>query len=240
MSAVNGNQLISYANMTVFQIKQHGKNNIKIFDSSQVNRTEDERHDGGIQELTPTIYALTAAIDAKDHYTFNHSQCVSKYASQLAEQAGLPADHVEIIQQAGLLHDIGKIGIPDVILTKSGRLDPEEFSIMRQHVERSIEMIRHLPSLDYVIPAVLGHHERFDGKGYPRGISGEDIPLSARCLSIADSFDAMVSKRSYKNKMPVEDALMEIEKNLGTQFDPQLGRLFIDCVKDGTIEVINY
>ena len=240
MSAVNGNQLISYANMTVFQIKQHGKNAIKIFDNSQVNRSEDERHDGGIQELTPTIYALTAAIDAKDHYTFNHSQCVSKYASQLAEHAGLPSDHVEIIQQAGLLHDIGKIGIPDVILTKSGRLDPEEFSIMRQHVERSIEMIRHLPSLDYVIPAVLGHHERFDGKGYPRGISGEDIPLSARCLSIADSFDAMVSKRSYKNKMPVEDALMEIEKNLGTQFDPELGRLFINLVKDGTIEVINY
>ena len=240
MTAANGNQLISYANMAVFQIKQHGKNSIKIFDNSQVVRGDEEKKEGGIQELTSTIYALTAAIDAKDHYTFNHSQCVSKYASLLAEHAGQPPEHVEIIRQAGLLHDIGKIGIPDVILTKSGRLTPEEFSIMRQHVERSIEMIRHLPSLDYVIPAVLGHHERFDGKGYPRGISGEDIPVSARCLSIADSFDAMVSKRSYKNKMPLEDALLEIEKNLGTQFDPVLGRLFINLVKDGTIEVINY
>ena len=239
--AANGNQLISYANMAVFQLKQNGKNNIKIYDRQTVPHNDDvQPGSNGIQELTSTIYALTAAIDAKDHYTFNHSQCVSKYASALAEHAGLEKDLVDIIRQAGLLHDIGKIGIPDVILTKTGRLDPDEFSIMRQHVERSIEMIRHLPSLDYVIPAVLGHHERFDGKGYPRGISGEDIPISARCLSIADAFDAMVSKRSYKNKMPVEDALMEIEKNLGTQFDPVLGRLFINLVKEGTIEVINY
>ena len=147
---------------------------------------------------------------------------------------------VEIIRQAGLLHDIGKIGIPDAILTKSDRLTPEEFSIMRQHVERSIEMVRHLPSLDYVIPAVLGHHERYDGKGYPRGISGEDIPISARCLSIADSFDAMVSKRSYKNRMPLENALEEIQNNLGTQFDPDLGKLFIKMVQGGTIEVVYY
>ena len=239
--AANGNQLISYANMAVFQIKQNGKNQIKIYDSQIVRSHEEKLESGtGIQELTSTIFALTAAIDAKDHYTFNHSQCVSRYASALAEHAGLETDLVEIIRQAGLLHDIGKIGIPDVILTKSGRLTPEEFAIMRQHVERSIEMIRHLPSLDYVIPAVLGHHERFDGKGYPRGISGEDIPVSARCLSIADSFDAMVSKRSYKSKMPAEEALAEIEKNLGTQFDPQLGRLFINLVRAGTIEVIHY
>ena len=125
-------------------------------------------------------------------------------------------------------------------MTKTGRLTPEEFSIMRQHVERSIEMIRHLPSLDYVIPAVLGHHERYDGKGYPRGISGDDIPVSARCLSIADAFDAMVSKRSYKNRMPLENALSEIEKNLGSQFDPELGKLFVKMIREGVIEVIYY
>lgn len=236
--AANSSQLLSYANMAVFQVKQHGKNDIKTYDGE--TQTLDTSGMEGIETLTSTIYALTAAIDAKDHYTFNHSQCVSKYAKLLAEHAGLDKDLVEVIRQAGLLHDIGKIGISDNILTKAGKLSDEEFLIMRQHVERSIEMIRHLPSLDYVIPAVVGHHERFDGKGYPRGISGEDIPISARCLSIADSFDAMVSKRAYKNKMPIENALLEIERNLGTQFDPVLGRLFIDLVKDGTIEPIEY
>lgn len=237
--ASNENQLISYANMAVFQVKHHGKNSIKTYDS-QIMQPEEISDGKGLEDLTSTIYALTAAIDAKDHYTFNHSQCVSKYATCLAENAGFDEDLVEIIRQAGLLHDIGKIGIPDSILTKQGKLSNEEFAIMRQHVERSIEMIRHLPSLDYVIPAVLGHHERFDGKGYPRGISGEDIPISARCLTVADAFDAMVSKRSYKNKMPVEKALEEIERNLGTQFDPDLGRLFINLVRNGTIETIDY
>lgn len=237
--AANAKQLLSYANMAVFQVKQHGKNQIEIY-HKQMTLPETVKKEEGIHELTSTIFALTAAIDAKDHYTFNHSQCVSNYAARLAQEAGMASDLVEIIRQAGLLHDIGKIGIPDAILTKTGRLTPEEFSIMRQHVERSIEMIRHLPSLDYVIPAVLGHHERYDGKGYPRGISGEDIPVSARCLSIADAFDAMVSKRSYKNRMPLEDALAEIEKNLGSQFDLELGRLFIKMIREGTIEVIYY
>lgn len=235
--AANANELLSYANMTVFKIKQQGKNRVELY--SDLDVTTDKKEDG-IQELTSTIFALTAAIDAKDHYTFNHSRCVSTYAAALAEHTGATPELVEIIRQAGLLHDIGKIGIPDSILTKTGRLDQEEFSIMRQHVERSIEMIRHLPSLDYVIPAVLGHHERFDGKGYPRGIAGEDIPISARYLSIADAFDAMVSKRSYKNKMPLEDALAEIERNLGLQFDPKLGRTFVDLIRSGDIEVINY
>lgn len=237
--AANPKQLLSYANMAVFHVKQQGKNQIEVY-TIQSPLPESLKQEDPVHELTPTIFALTAAIDAKDHYTFNHSQCVSNYAALLAQEAGMAPNHVEIIRQAGLLHDIGKIGIPDAILTKTDRLTPEEFTIMRQHVERSIEMIRHLPSLDYVIPAVLGHHERYDGKGYPRGISGEDIPISARCLSIADSFDAMISKRSYKNQMPLEKALQEIENNLGTQFDPKLGRLFMKMVQDGTIQVVYY
>lgn len=234
------NQLVSYASMAIFQVKQSGKNQIAIYDScSDYQHSGNEKH-AHMKELPSTIYALTAAIDAKDHYTFNHSQCVSIYATQLAELAGLANDHVEIIRQAGLLHDIGKIGIPDAILTKTGKLTNEEFSIMRKHVERSIEMIRHLPSMDYVIPAVIGHHERYDGSGYPRGIVGEDIPVGARCLAIADSFDAMVSRRSYKDKMLVDDALHEISRNLGKQFDPSLGRMFVDNVLNGNIEVIGY
>lgn len=177
---------------------------------------------GRYEEYAPTIFALTAAIDAKDHYTFNHSQNVAEYSTALARAIGLNADHVKIIYEAALLHDIGKIGIPEHILTKPGRLTPEEYSIMQKHVENSVAMIRHLPSLDYVIPAAIGHHERWDGKGYPRRIAGEDIPLSARCLAIADAFDAMTTARSYKPAMPVEFAIAEIERGAGTQFDPKL------------------
>ncbi|MBQ0078663.1 MAG: diguanylate cyclase [Eubacterium sp.] len=238
--ASNANELMTYVNLAIFHIKQHGKNNIEIYNKQYSAQSAGKDKKEHIYELTSTIYALTAAIDAKDHYTFNHSRCVSEYATKLAEFAGLPSDYVEIIRQAGLLHDIGKISIPDAILTKQGKLTNEEFQIMRQHVERSIEMIRHLPALDYVIPAVVGHHERFDGKGYPRGIAGEDIPIGARCLSIADSFDAMVSRRSYKDKMSVEASLTEIMINLGKQFDPELGQLFVEKVRSGEIEVIDY
>jgi HD-GYP domain-containing protein (c-di-GMP phosphodiesterase class II) len=101
-------------------------------------------------------------------------------------------------------------------------------------------MIRHLPSLDYVIPVVLSHHERFDGKGYPRGIAGEAIPIGARCLNIVDSFDAMISRRSYKEVMPLESALNEIRSNLGKQFDPELGLLFVSMVESEQIKIVSY
>ncbi len=184
-----------------------------------------------------TIYALTAAIDAKDHYTFNHSQNVSEYAAALAAAIPLDSEHVEIVRQAGLLHDIGKIGIPESILSKTSRLTDDEMEIMRSHPEGAIAMIRHLPSMNYVIPSVIGHHERWDGHGYPRQLAGEMIPVGARCLCLADSFDAMTSRRSYKEALSVEQALAEIRRNLGTQFDPQLGLLFIRLVEEGTIKV---
>ena len=144
---------------------------------------------------------------------------------------------MEIIRQAGLLHDIGKIGIPESILSKTSTLSNEEYQIMKTHAEGAMAMIRHLPSLDYVIPTAIAHHERWDGKGYPRGLAGEVIPIGGRCLCLADSFDAMTSKRSYKDALTVEAALDEIRRNLGTQFDPQLGLLFIRLVEDGTITV---
>ena len=118
-----------------------------------------------------------------------------------------------------------------------GKLTEEEYEVMKTHVSLSIGIIRHLPSLDYVIPAVIGHHERYDGQGYPRGIGGKDIPLMARILCIADSFDAMVSKRSYKAEMAVDKALDIIANEAGRQFDPQLAPIFINLIRDGIIEV---
>ncbi len=240
VSASSVEELFTYAGMAVYSAKTAGKNKIVLYQPE----SEEQRSSQSLinkrtlaENCAATIYALTAAIDAKDHYTFSHSNHVSEYAAALAEALDLGAEHVEIIRQAGLLHDIGKIGIPEGILSKTDRLTQEEYEIMKQHVEGSIAMIRYLPSLDYVIPSAIGHHERWDGRGYPRGISGEAIPIGARCLCIADSFDAMVSKRSYKEAMQVADALEEIRRNLGTQFDPRLGALFIQLVEGGKITV---
>ena len=183
----------------------------------------------------PTIYALTAAIDAKDHYTFQHSKNVANYGEALAREAGGSEDFQEIVKEAGLLHDIGKIGIPENILNKNGKLTAEEYEVMKNHVAASVEIIRHLPMMDYVIPAVIGHHERYDGKGYPRRIAGNDIPLAARILCIVDSFDAMVSKRCYKHRIPLEEALRELERGAGTQFDPELAAMFCRMVREGRI-----
>ena len=145
-----------------------------------------------------------------------------------------------MIRQAALLHDIGKISIPEHILTKKDRLTAEETEVMKGHVTNAISMIRHLPSLDYVIPIAISHHERYDGSGYPRGLAGENIPVGGRCLAVADAFDAIVSKRPYKEQKPISEALLEIERNLGKQFDPNIGRAFVDYVRSGIIRTDCY
>ena len=237
--ASNTNELIQNADMSVFQVKRNGKNGIMVYSGTRENDIKENNssshREDVYSEYAPTIYALTAAIDTKDHYTFNHSNNVSYYASELGYAFELNEDSVEIIREAALLHDIGKIGISENILNKPGTLTPEEFEIMKGHVENSIGIIKHLPSLDYVIPAVIGHHERYDGEGYPRRIAGKDIPLLARILCIADSFDAMISSRTYKKPYTVKFALSQLKQNSGTQFDPVLAEKFIELVENGDI-----
>lgn len=235
-------ELIYNADMAVYHVKHTGKNAIMIYSAGEVEGEgraigSSIYKNGAYSEYASTIYALTAAIDTKDHYTFSHSKNVAYYAGELARACGLNQECVEIVKEAGLLHDIGKIGIPENILNKPGKLTAEEYEIMKGHVENSIGIIRHLPSLDYVIPAVIGHHERYDGKGYPRRIAGEDIPIMARILCVVDSFDAMISKRSYKKSMPVEDALRILEGEAGRQFDPNLATTFINLVTENKIEL---
>ncbi|MEG2204878.1 MAG: HD domain-containing phosphohydrolase, partial [Oscillospiraceae bacterium] len=227
-------QLVGNADMAVYNAKRSGKNKILAYSMDAPHTTTDGGEVGsqpGYSDYASTIYALTAAIDAKDHYTFNHSQNVARYATALGAAIGLNEEHIKILNEAALLHDIGKIGIPEQILTKPDPLTDEESRIMQTHVENSISIIRHLPSLDYVIPTAIGHHERWDGTGYPRGISGEDIPLGARCLAIADTFDAMTSNRPYRKALPVETALTEIASMAGSQFDPRLVPVFLDLVR---------
>lgn len=240
-SAANENDLIHNTDMAVYNVKRSGKNTVLLYTEGQERKIIDGERStrkSAYKEYESTIYALTAAIDTKDHYTFNHSKNVAYYAGELAQGYGLTQDCIDIVKEAGLLHDIGKIGIPENILNKAGQLTAEEYEIMKTHVENSIGIIRHLPSLDYVIPAVLGHHERYDGRGYPRRMKGEDIPLMARMLCVADSFDAMLSKRSYKEGMPVEKALRILQDEAGKQFDPKLSEIFVELVKLKKIECI--
>lgn len=230
-------ELIANTDFAVYTAKRGGKNQVVVYSEEAKVQNQAAERAGGYDTYASTIVALTATIDTKDHYTFSHSQNVAAYASQLAKAYGMNQEFAGIVREAGLLHDIGKIGIREDILNKPGKLTADEYAIMKTHVENSVGIIRHLPSLDYVIPAVISHHERYDGQGYPRGLAGENIPLMGRMLCIVDSFDAMVSKRSYKNAMSIDAALETLERERGRQFDPVLADLFIKLVRTQQIEV---
>lgn len=174
-----------------------------------------------------TVRAITAAIDAKDRYTRGHSERVAMLAATLAAKTGAGPVEVERIRIAGLLHDVGKIGVPESVLTKPGRLTEAEFACIRLHPEIGHRILRDIPQLNDVLPGVLHHHERWDGHGYPHGLSGEAIPRVARILALSDTFDAMSSTRSYRPALPRERVMAEIAKCAGAQFDPTLVPAFL-------------
>ncbi|MHC4718996.1 MAG: HD-GYP domain-containing protein [Planctomycetota bacterium] len=196
-----------------------------------------------------SLKALTSSIDAKDQYTRGHSERVafiSRWiAERLAEQEHLKEEQIHRIYLAGLLHDIGKMGIDESILRKRGKLTDQEFDHIRTHSSVGAGILSEIKQMRDIIPGVLCHHERIDGKGYPNGLVGEQIPLIGKIIGLADSFDAMTSKRTYRDAKTIEEALAEIEKGLGTQFDEQVGRVFInsdvyrlwDIMQDGFAEI---
>lgn len=235
--ARDAEQLLHRANLALLKAKENGKNTCVIYSSERSTQLSNPEMDANTENLHSTIYALTAAIDAKDHYTFAHSQNVAKYAAALARELGLDSVTQKIIHEAGLLHDVGKIGIPENVLTKAARLTDEEYAVIRKHVDISINIVKHLPNMTHVTPAVVAHHERWDGRGYPRGMSGERIPIEARCLAVADTFDAITSIRPYKAPLTTEFALQQIEQNMGTQFDPHVAQVFVRMVREGRIDV---
>lgn len=172
------------------------------------------------QSYSEVLTALVLAVEAKDPYTKGHSEKVARLAVRLGEQLGLPPERLRVLYQAGLLHDIGKIGVPDWILNKPGRLTPSEFAVVRGHPARAEEMIGKIPSLRSTLPGIRWHHERLDGSGYPDGIKGDAIPLEACILAVADVFDAMTSGRSYRPAQPEGAAMVYLQHNVGTLFDP--------------------
>ncbi len=185
-----------------------------------------------------TIHSLAQALEARDAYTRGHSERVARLAVALAKAMSLPEKEISLIEHAALLHDIGKIGIRDEILNKPGSLDPEDRRAIEQHPLLGDTILEPLRFLEQVQGLVRHHHERYDGTGYPDGLAGDAIPLPARIVAVADAFDAMTSRRPYRKAMSVEHALRELQENAGTQFDPEVVRVFVRLVREGTIDVL--
>lgn len=177
--------------------------------------------------LMGMLHALVNSVDAKDPYTFGHSGRVAFFSRALAQSAGLSPIQCERVYLSGLLHDIGKIGVPDAVLTKPGRLTREEFDLLKKHPEIGQRILSRVRQIQDLVPGVLYHHERIDGRGYPHGLSGKSIPLYGRIICIADSFDAMTSNRTYRAALPIPMAISEVRRCSGSQFDPYLAERFL-------------
>jgi putative nucleotidyltransferase with HDIG domain len=179
-----------------------------------------------------SLKALTRSIDAKDRYTRGHSERVafiSKWlAERLADEQGMDEEQIQRIYLAGLLHDIGKVGIDESVLCKNGKLTEHQRTQIRMHPSIGANILSGIKQMREIIPGVLCHHEQIDGFGYPNGLKGDDIPLMGKIVGLADTFDAMTSDRVYREARTVEEAVAEIEKRLGTQFDAKVGRAFVE------------
>jgi len=181
-------------------------------------------------QLLETIKALALALDARDHYTHGHSQQVTDYALAIAERMNLQEEEIEIIRDAGLLHDIGKIGISDAILLKPGKLTEEEYNKIKEHPGIGKKILAPVSSLSNKIPLIYHHHERYDGNGYPERLKAEAIPIGARILAVADTYQAMTSDRPYRKALSKQVAVDELNRNKGTQFDPKIVEVFMEVV----------
>ncbi len=180
------------------------------------------------------VKALSDAIDAKDPYTNGHSARVAEYSREIARRAGFSTTEQNDIYMMGLLHDVGKIGIPDAIINKPSRLTDEEYAVIMSHPLTGAEILGNITEFQQLGTGAKWHHERYDGKGYPDGISGEDIPVEARIIAVADTYDAMTSRRSYRDVLPQATVREEMEKGLGTQFDPVFLKIMLTMIDEDT------
>ena len=178
------------------------------------------------------VHTLADAIDAKDAYTKGHSGRVAEYAREIAKRAGYSYERQEEIYMMGLLHDVGKIGVPDAVINKPGKLTDEEFEKIKTHPGRGAQILKNIEEMPNLAIGARWHHEHFDGSGYPDGLSGCDIPEEARIIAVADAYDAMTSNRSYRGVIPQDVVKEEFEKGSGTQFDPQFAAIMLEIIKE--------
>lgn len=215
------------ADMALYYAKRTGQNRTSIASRTLFSLNEPSVNVNAEAEVLSTIYALAATLEARDKYTYGHSRRVSRYAVSVAESLNLPPEQVALISAAAILHDIGKVGIPDNVLNKIGKLSDDEWDLLKQHPRLSATIVGHVPSLSACLAAIKHHHERWDGTGYPGALEGETIPVEARILAVTDSFEAMISERPYRKALSFKQAIAELEKCSGSQFDPTVIKAFI-------------
>jgi diguanylate cyclase (GGDEF)-like protein len=228
--------LMRLADGALYRAKRSGRNRCVVY-SSFVDAPlslQEEAERARTAGLANTVYALARAVDLKDGYTHQHSARVAQYAAVLARELGMSEEEIDQIRTAGILHDVGKVGVADAVLLKPARLTDDEFLEMQRHstLGRDIVAGAGMPEIS---EWVLYLHERWDGRGYPERLEGDDIPLASRVLGVADAFEAMTSSRLYRRGMPVEKALTELEKSAGQQFDPTVAQRMIELIRSGAI-----
>jgi diguanylate cyclase (GGDEF)-like protein/putative nucleotidyltransferase with HDIG domain len=228
-------ELVDVADVALYHAKRTGGN--RIFLSSKIlSKPPDEAEIAGVGTRPGSlseVYDIASAVEAKDPYTYGHSKRVNIYAAALAEKVGFSSDEVSALSAAALLHDIGKVGIPEKVLNKKGKLSKEDWEAIKAHPRLGANIIGNIPKLAPAVNTILYHHERWDGGGYPEGLKAEEIPLEARILAIADSFEAMTSARPYRPALSLEEVVTELRQGAGFQFDPRLVDTFVDIVQAG-------
>ena len=259
MDKMNGNQVVSNIRMfdkkkeldiqgyceksdNLYQLILLVESALKAVDQmrliNQINDELSEKNEELEQAYLDIVKVLRQTVEAKDPYTRGHSDRVSAFSVLLGKQLDLSENDLETLRVGGLFHDIGKIGIPDKVLTKNERLTDKEFSQIMKHPSIGAQILGNTKVFQDIIPIVKHHHERFDGKGYPSKLSGDKIPYLVRIVTICDAFDAMTSNRSYRKALPMKTVISEIEKCKGTQFDPEIADAFLKIIDSDEVKSI--
>lgn len=225
---------INYAKIYRYIKKPYNPEELQLIVSSALEfyqlKYDNDQLIKDLKELfSGTIKAIMEALDAKDSFTSGRSRRITYYSTQIAKQLGLGATDIGKIELAGMLHDIGMIGVSDEILYKIDALSQEEYDEIKKHITYSVKILEDIKQLKDVVEIIKYHHEKYDGSGYPHGIRGEDIPIGSRIIAVSDAFDSVISNRIYRNSIELTEALAKIKEASGTQFDPVVVKAFEDC-----------
>ena len=243
MTPIHGDQVVEEIrefnkDLYILLLIESGIKSIKqMYEIKKINSELSDTYEKLESAYLESIQTLRYTVEAKDTYTRGHSDRVSEYSVLIGKHLGLPDADIENLRLGGLFHDIGKIGVPDSILQKEAKLTDDEYSQIKQHPNIGVHILSHAKIFKDILPIVEHHHEKYDGSGYPGKLKGENIPYLARITAIADSFDAMNSKRSYRDPLPIEVIISEFERCRVIQFDPEIDDVFLDILKNHYDEI---